>query len=149
MTLDAEVVESAGLLGDWYSNSFAVGRRRFVLCISSETLLPIIMPLRRSDIPTRFPENLRIVLQGIGISAADIESVVNALGSSVFATTRNRSLIGTLNEFIHCGTIYLERGESMEEAALRLAEMPCGFLYHRCPRDMTRLIFASSNEPST
>ena len=147
VTLASKLPAIESLLGEWYANNLNVGSRRYVVCLSAKTLLPVIMPLRKSDFPARFPDHLRTILEGLAVSAVDIEPELKALGPDVYAKTQRRSLIGSLNEFIHCAAIYLEHGESIVEATLHLAEMPCGVLDHGCPADATRDLFAPSDRP--
>ncbi|MEZ6196792.1 MAG: hypothetical protein R3F20_13875 [Planctomycetota bacterium] len=147
VTLASEFPAPGGRLGEWYANTLNVGSRRYVICISAQTLLPVIMPVRKSDFPGRFPDHLRTILRGVGIPAAAIDSELMALGAVVFAKTRQRSLIGSLNEFIHCAAIFLERGESIDEAALRLSDMPCGVLDHGCPAEATFDVLSAGDTP--
>ena len=87
-----DVSDGPGLLGDWYANTLYVGSRRYAVCISSVTLLPVIMPLRRAEFASRFPDHLRTSLLGVGVASHAIEAELSALGPVVYAKTRERSL---------------------------------------------------------
>ena len=141
--LASDALPSSGTLGDWYANSLNVGSARYVLCLSSLTRLPVILPGRKSEFPNRFPDYLGEILRAIGISASAADLEVKDLSPFTFAKTRDRSLIGSLNDFASCGSVHLTQGDSPFEASLRLAEMPVnaiGFVY---PAEAARAAFAS------
>jgi hypothetical protein len=141
--LASDALPSSGSLGDWYANSLNVGSARYVLCLSSLTLLPIIFPVRKSEFPSRFSHYLGTVLDAIGVAPSAIEAELQTLGPIVYAKTRDRSLIGSLNDFIHCGTSYLEYGESPLEANIRLTEMPTKVIGYGHPAEAARAAIAS------
>ena len=69
-------VDPTGRLGNWYANLLNVGSGRWVVCISERSLLPVLLPARNTEFPTRFPSYLDRVLEGIGVppSVAERES---------------------------------------------------------------------------
>jgi hypothetical protein len=141
--LASDALPSAGSLGDWYANSLNIGTARYVLCLSSLTLLPVILPSRKAEFPSRFPHYLGAVLQAIGVAPALIESELQAPGPFTYAKTRDRSLIGSLNDFIHCGSAFLEYGESPLDANLKLTDMPTKVLGYGRPADAARAAIES------
>ena len=72
-SLAASPAETTTRLGDWYANSVHVGRRQFVLCVSEQTLQPVVLPA--APIATLVPR-LRVgvaqVLAAVGIADEDI-----------------------------------------------------------------------------
>jgi len=141
--LASDALPSSGSLGDWYANSLNLGPARYVLCLSSATLLPVILPARKSEFPVGFPDYLSAVLHAIGIAPPIIEAELQAIGPFAFAKTRDRSLIGSLNDFIHCGSAFLEHGASPLEANLKLTEMPAKVIGYGRPADAARVAIAS------
>ena len=138
-----DALPSTGVLGDWYANSLNVGHSRYVLCLSARTLLPVILPARRSEFPNRFPDYLADMLNLIGIPNPVIERETAEAAESVFARTQNRSLIGSLNDFIFSASVYLEHGESVLDANLRLAEMPSKVIEFAFPSEVARAALLS------
>ncbi len=122
-------------LGDWYANLLNVGTGRWVLCLSELSLLPVLIPARNSEFPHRFPEYLEAVLAGIG-APSDVTARETSLCSEWHVgKTRDRSLLGSMNDFSFNFETALGRGLSAEEAAIDLSGMPCGPLEWRFPRE--------------
>ncbi len=137
LSLADDALPSTGSLGDWYANVLNVGRLRLVLCISEQTLLPVILPIRQAEFPSRFSSYLSAVLEHFEIAPASIQRESQAADEPVFAKTRNRSLLGTLNDFSFCASEFLKQGESILEANIRLAHMPSKAIGYNCPREAT------------
>ena len=135
---------SNGLLGDWYANLLNVGHSRLVLCLSERALLPVLLPARQKEFPSRFPEHLVAVLQHLGIPRVAIESEAEAAREVIFAPTQSRQVIGSLNDFAYHAGVYLERGQSTLEASLMLAEMPSKAIHYESARGVAQSIFAAS-----
>jgi len=73
------------------------------------------------------------VLRAHRLSDSFIEHEVAEMTEHRLATTKNRSVIGIMNEFAHLGGAYrLSNGvHDLVALSLRLAETPCGPLYGR------------------
>ena len=99
---------SSGALGDWYANVLNVASARLVLCLSEHTLLPVILPIRKSEFPSQFPQYLGGVLAGVGIPERIIERETGLAMQPAFAKTRDRSLLGSLNDFVFCASVFLD-----------------------------------------
>ena len=145
VALADDALPSTGVLGDWYANSLNVGHSRNVLCISACTLLPVILPARRSEFPGRFPYYLADILDLIGIPSRVIERETAEAEQSVFAKTQNRSLLGSLNDFVFSASVYLQYGESVLEANLKLAKMPSKVIDFAFPSEVAREALLSQN----
>jgi len=130
---------STTLLGDWTGTLLHVGHRRYVLLVSEHSRLPVLMPGRDlRSLPENFPRALAEVLLGIGLPMAAVEQEVEAASSVALATTNNRSLLGTLNDF---SFLLSERllghpDAHLVDAALWLSETPVGPLAYERPRDL-------------
>lgn len=99
-TGDMPAVESTTRLGDWYGNILRLGRRQYLLFISERSRLPVVLPLREArHLNTVFPDAVCQVLADIGIAAADIADERSRMSEIAFGRTRNRSLLGTMNDF--------------------------------------------------
>lgn len=143
VALADDALPSTGSLGDWYANSLNVGHSRYILCLSEPTLLPVILPARKSEFPSRFPDYLADILTHIGVPSGLIEREVREADTPVFAKTRNRSLLGSLNDFIFSASVFLQHDDSSIEANLKLAEMPSKVIGFRFPSEAAKEALAS------
>ena len=97
---DLPSVESTTRLGDWYGNILRIGRRQQLLFISERSRLPVVIPIREGKrLGTVFPDAVCEMLAIVGVSAADIADERSRMSEMAFGRTRNRSLLGTLNDF--------------------------------------------------
>src|SRR2546427_3900404 len=99
-TGDLPSVESTTRLGDWYGNILRIGRRQHLLFISERSRLPIVLPITESKrlsavLPDAVCERLAIV----GVTVEDIADERARMSEIVFGRTKNRSLLGTLNDY--------------------------------------------------
>ena len=97
---DLPPVESSTRLGDWYGNILRIGRRQHLLFISERSRLPVVLPITESKrLSTVFPDAVCERLSTVGVAVADIADERMRMLDSAFGRTRNRSLLGTLNDF--------------------------------------------------
>ena len=142
---DTDVV-SSGALGDWYANLLNFGPRRYVLCQSERTLLPVILPARNDLFPEAFGPTLEKVLQALGIPREAVDREVAAAGEVRIARTRSRQVLGAMNDFAYNAQVYLSyaRGEDPAlEVCLKLAEMPSKPIGYESPERLTLSLFRS------
>ena len=129
---------STGVLGDWYVNLLNLGRERLVLAVSERSLLPVLIPARNDQFPSRFPEYLFQILLLTGIP--DRVASVEAEGSkeNVFARTESRSVLGVMNDMAHMASYY--RGEKdLPAMALWLGRSPFSPIDSSPDRETRRL----------
>ena len=92
--------ESTTRLGDWYGNILRIGRRQHLLFISERSRLPVVLPITESKrLSTVFPDAVCERLAIVGVAAEDIADERARMSETAFGRTRNRSLLGTLNDF--------------------------------------------------
>jgi hypothetical protein len=97
---DPPTVESTTRLGDWYGNILRLGRRQHLLFISERSRLPVVIPIREAkQLGTVFPDAVCERLGIVGVATADIADERMRMSELAFGRTRNRSLLGTLNDF--------------------------------------------------
>jgi Domain of unknown function (DUF6933) len=125
--LRAEAAGAApsSVLGDWYANLLNHGPERFVVLVSERTLLPLIMPARKSEFPAKVGEYLGEILKEFGVPTQAIAAEVEATSSYVIGPTQNRQVVGVLNEFIAMATFHIPE-ESAFLTSLKLSETPLG-----------------------
>jgi hypothetical protein len=125
LALDPTDYPATSTLGDWYANLLNIGSARWVLCLNERSLLPVLVPARKSEFPESFPDHLGAVLSGIGIPT-DLVFTELALSSDFrFGKTKNRQVLGSLNDFAFSFEHRLRDQEDPLKTTLALARMPC------------------------
>ena len=137
--------ESATRLGDWYGNILRIGHRQMLIFISERSRIPVIIPIRETKrLATVFPDAVCDVLASVGVSAKDIAEERARMSEITFGPTRNRSMLGTLNDFAQMAK-YTDamraEPESPEELMRFLAETPILPLNGANPIDLTLAAF--------
>lgn len=137
----AEPEPSSNTLGDWYANTLFVGREQLVLFTSSVTLLPVLVTLkeRRTLVP-RFAMALGEVLAEIGVAGDRIGAEVSSLDGVVFARTKSRQVLGSMNDFALMFSHARRNGrdEGLIRASVVLAQAPCSPIGMASPTARTR-----------
>lgn len=127
------VTEPSTMLGNWYAN-VVFWKPQVAVLVNERTLLPVFMPLApASALTVRFPEQLGLVLDAIGVPADFVAQELLAMEQVSFAKTANRSVVGSMNDFVYLAGFHREAGEAEDLVGLSasLAETPCSPLYQR------------------
>ena len=142
---DLPSVESTTRLGDWYGNILRIGRRQHPLFISERSRLPVVIPIRElKRLGTVFPDAVCERLSIVGVAAADIADERMRMSELAFGRTRNRSLLGTMNDFAfmaQSGDVRRAEPESPEELMRFLSQTPILPLDGASPIDLTLALF--------
>ena len=124
------VSPSTTALGDWYVGPLKVDYQPLLLLLSSASLLAIVTPARHvSTLADRLPELVAGRLHRLQVPGSLIEAETAAMTPVHVARTRDRSVLGTLVDFVKAIPYYLPvRG--WDDTTLpflegRLAETPC------------------------
>ena len=137
--------ESTTRLGDWYGNVLRIGRRQHLLFISERSRLPVVLPITESKrLGTVFPDAVCERLAIVGVTAEDIAVERARMSEIAFGRTRNRSLLGTLNDFAFMAqSVNARRAEpeSPEELMRFLSQTPILPLDGASPIELTRAVF--------
>lgn len=137
--------ESTTRLGDWYGNILRIGRRQHLLFISERSRLPVVIPIRElKRLGSVFPDAVCERLSIVGVAAADIADERMRMSELTFGRTRNRSLLGTLNDFAfmaQSGDARRTEPESPEELMRFLSQTPVLQLDGASPIELTRAAF--------
>ena len=120
-----EPQSSTTVLGSWYANLLNFGPQRHVLCISERTCLPVLVPARNAEFPHRLPEYVGEILGHLSIPRAAIELEMEEMSIMGVGKTRDRSLLGVMNDFVRMASYSLAR-ESALETSLWLGQAPSG-----------------------
>ena len=96
----SEPPPSTTRLGDWTANLLGVRSRRFVLLVAERSRLPILLPARDlKSIRVPLVDALAHVLLSLNVGALSVRRELAEMRDSAFATTNNRSVLGTMNDF--------------------------------------------------
>lgn len=139
---------SATRLGDWYGHLINVGGIRLVLLISEMSRLPVLLPGRDlSRIAIHLRTALNEVLLGLEIPASLVRLELAAMNEVLFAPTKNRSLLGTINDFTCLLEWELDQNPTpyLLDLSLKPSESPVKPLGYQNPADTTLKIFSLVN----
>ena len=144
----ADAPSSTTLLGDWYAHIVNAGHTRLVLCVSEVSRLVVILAARNFDafVP-RFQSASREVLEEIGVGSSAIEKELAEMNDVGFARTKNRSVLGTINDFSHhLRWLAKDRPDfSLVDCALYLSQIPVGpYPDYKIPAHLTRQLFGAA-----
>jgi Domain of unknown function (DUF6933) len=144
-------VESTTRLGDWYGNILRIGRRQHLLFISERSRLPVVLPITESKrLGTVFPDAVCERLAFVGVTVEDIADERARMSEIAFGRTRNRSLLGTLNDYAFMAQSVDARRtepESPEELMRFLSQTPILPLDAASPIELTRTAFGRQSVP--
>src|ERR1051326_9421959 len=99
---DPPPVESTTRLGDWYGNILRIGHRQQLIFISERSRLAVLSPMKESKrLAIVFPDSVCQLLAAVGVPPTDIEQERIHMSEIAFGPTKNRSVLGTLNDFAH------------------------------------------------
>lgn len=132
-------------LGDWYAHILFARPQQLVLCVSERTLLPVVVAASpASELAKRLAAGLAEVLTALGIESQEVAREVRDMSECSFSRTRNRSVLGSLNELAFHLSIYLEQDEplSLRDASLKLSGVPMSAIGCDSPDRATRSLFA-------
>ncbi len=129
-------------LGDWYANRLNIGRHRLVLCTSELSLLSVVVPAKNlPGLPERLAESLAWLLRGLGVPPELAAAELGEMQAVRFDKTKNRSVLGSMNDFAFHADAYFRGAESvayLSELDRELAEIPAGPLDYQLPADRAR-----------
>jgi hypothetical protein len=142
---EVRAVESTTRLGDWYGNILRIGRRQHLLFISERSRLPVVLPIGEAKrLGAVFPDAVCERLAIVGVPAEDIAEERSRMSDLAFGRTRNRSLLGTLNDFSFMaqqGNANRVEPESPEELMRFFSQTPILPLNGASPIALTKAAF--------
>jgi hypothetical protein len=142
---DLPTVESTTRLGDWYGNILRIGRHQHLVFISERSRLPVVLPITElKRLSVVFPGAVCERLAIVGVISEDITDERARMSEIAFGRTRNRSLLGTLNDFAFMaqqGNVNRVEPESPEELMRFLSQTPILPLDGASPIELTRAVF--------
>ena len=123
------------VLGDWFANILYTRHGHYVLLVSEQSLLPVLTTARDlNNLVPRFMRQLDEMLSALGVRQGLIDRELSQMEPIHFGRTNNRSVLGTMNDFVQMFKYMLPGGQDLTvlDWSLQLAKVPCG------PIDMER-----------
>jgi len=152
----ADPPASTTVLGDWYAKPFGVGHQRYVLLVSEKSRMAVLMHGRDvAGIARRFPDAMAGQLALLRIPADAVAREVEACGEVVIASTANRSVLGTMTDFVLSATLGLRERQmegveaDLERESMRLSHTLVGPLRYSLPAEVARKLFGLEPLPYT
>jgi hypothetical protein len=132
-------LEPTTRLGDWYANLLFAPGGQLVLFVNERSLLSVLIPAKpAATVLSRFQQAVPGVLAGIEVTDSAIAGEQEAMAVVRVGHTRNRRVLGTMNDFAAMLDAYLGESSSLQAVALRFAEVPCGPLSMGFPAVVAR-----------
>jgi uncharacterized protein (DUF2164 family) len=125
---------------DWYAHLFRAPRVQYILLTHASSLLPIVFyGSGINDNNSFIKASLNFIQERLSdLSLANIYEnfIAPQTGRITFAKTRDRKVIGSMNEYVRTAQYYLEnRDISPWEVSMMLSKMPMGAINHKYPVD--------------
>lgn len=141
---NAETTPPTTRLGDWYANVVMVGHRPFVLAISENTYLPVVVPLRESTtLLRRVGDQVGEVLVRLPVPQESFETELEEMRENSIGRTVSRRTVGVLVDFAMLVQARSDLVKTPIALSLFLARTPCGPLRMATPERATIELFRS------
>lgn len=138
--IDAEgEAAPTSVLGDWHATLLFTRPEQAILCVNDRSRLPLLVPARGlAGFGGRLEESLAILLDRLGAPERAVEREIAALRELRIARTRDRSVLGSINDFrfAYEHTHHLHPDWDLGEWSWRLAHTPCGPLKYAWPKEV-------------
>jgi len=141
--------KSSTRLGDWYALDFVIQRRQYILCLSENARLSVVLSAAPySTFFVRLLHSLKKILKALGVEQGEIDLELDEMKKVAFAKTLNRSIIGSLNEARRMLEGEADIGRFQQEdliaEALYLADVPSSVLSRVFPNKELKDFFSFS-----
>ena len=126
---------------DWSANLFDVGRSQYVLITNTISLYSVVMCARglRNDrlFLERARDSMSEVIRSAGYESIFEKFIVPSMDTVHFSKALNRSVTGSMNDFIFQAKYELIEPElSLNEISFLLNESPMSYLDRGMPKDV-------------
>jgi hypothetical protein len=137
--------KSSTKLGGWYASSFKVGHTQLILGVCETSRLGVVIAAAPyASFPERLVAELAIVLTALGASPAAVAGELQSMGTLLLAKHHNRSVLGTINEYIFqieaCHDLNRSALKNLTSVSLMLSEIPRATLGILPDRETLRLL---------
>ncbi len=118
---------------DWSAHLFTAERTQYIIFTNTQSLYSVVFYGRGVNSDDKFLDHalssLREFMVDDGLEFIFRKHVVPTAGKILFSKSLNRSITGSINDYVQCGKYLLvERGLSPFDIALVLNKMPMSYL---------------------
>lgn len=147
--IESSIPEPTTALGNWYANILFFHRRQVLLFVSEHSRLAVVTPaIETRLLAVHLARYLSILLDRLNAKREWIDAEIRQMIDVRYATTKRRSVLGTMNDYKF--QIQSHLAESLEESeleiALHLSVCPVGPLQYRSPDKVTFELLKTSYE---
>ncbi|MFN2441160.1 MAG: hypothetical protein ABR517_00600 [Thermoanaerobaculia bacterium] len=114
-------------LGNWYVNLIEWDGPSFFLFTSERSLLSVVVPADQKDLLQEFVRRVMNLLSMIGVPDESIHRELEHFRDLAIATTRSRSVLGSMNDLALGVIVRMEQGPhpvSLSDLELELSKIP-------------------------
>jgi hypothetical protein len=127
--LGEDKLASSARLGDWYAKDFRLGRKHFIMCVSSTTRLGLVLPAAPyQSFHERLKDGVSHLLKHFKINDKEIQKELDQMASISWGKTINRSKLGTLVDYVksleYYRVDYISRFDPLE-LSIKISGTPC------------------------
>jgi len=137
--------KSSTKLGGWYASNFTVGNTQLILGVCENSRLGVVIAAAPyASFPERLVAEVGLVLNALGAHPEAVVHEVQAMGTLLLAKHHNRSVLGTLNEYIFQIQVWHDLNclplKNLASVSLMLSEIPHAKLGIFSDRETLRLL---------
>lgn len=133
-------------LGDWYAIEVNVSRLKFILCVSENARLPVVIEAAPyKTIAERLPFAVERLLRTIEIPEDKITRELSQMSEVSFGKALNRSITGTLNQYkldLEWSFYGTRPPQNLDQCTMRLADGICMPLDEKVPIRAAKSLFS-------
>lgn len=127
--LGEDKLASSAQLGDWYAKDFRLGRKHFIMCVSSTTRLGVVLSAAPyQSFNKRLKDGVSHLLKHFKINDKEIQEELDQMDSISWGKTINRSILGTLVDYVksleYYPVDYISRFDPLE-LSIKISGTPC------------------------
>lgn len=110
--------------------------------------MPLARPKQQQNFTERFCQQLKEMLQILGIDQTKIENELSEMSQIRFGTTRSKIVLGCQNDFIRIVLLILhdDPPQSLLEHSLKLSRMPFKSIGYASPLEIAISRFQKTDE---
>ncbi|HUL13432.1 MAG TPA: hypothetical protein VLU73_14865 [Methylococcaceae bacterium] len=138
---------------DWTANLFGVQRVQYIIATNTQSLYSIVMFGRGITDDNLFLKralsSIRELIEDDGNAFLYQRLIAPHTGKISFSKTRDKRVLGSINELVFQATYHLETGEeSPFETSRRLNNTPMSYIEHRRPKEAFRSMHVAEESVS-
>lgn len=119
-----------------------------MFCVSERSLLAVVVPARRQDLPSGLGPAVADALARVGVDDSACRRELDAMTEHAVDRTRSRSVLGVVTDLAFSAELCLRDGMSPIELSVWLSRTPIKPLGYGSPANVTADLFASVHIPS-